>query len=277
VTGRPRKRFGQHFLTDPRILGRIAAALELAGDETVVEIGPGRGALTAHLAGRCGRLIAVEIDRDLATQLAARYAGRSDVEIVTGDVLARPLADFAGGAPYLVIGNVPYYVTTPILFHALEQPRAGRAVFLVQREVADRMVATPHSATYGALSINVQALARVERLFRVPAGAFTPSPKVESTVVRLTARTDTPVRPAEERSFSTFVIQAFSQRRKQLGSIIRGITGAGTDAASELVVSAGLQPRARPENLTVDEFVLLFRAVQQSVGRDPSGALGGDE
>jgi 16S rRNA (adenine1518-N6/adenine1519-N6)-dimethyltransferase len=277
VTGRPRKRFGQHFLTDPRILGRIAGALELAGDETVIEIGPGRGALTSHLAGRCRRLIAVEIDRDLAAQLSARYAGRTDVEIVTGDVLDRRLADVAGGGPYVVIGNVPYYVTTPILFHALERPRAGRAVFLVQREVADRMVASPNSAEYGALSVNVQALARVERLFGVPAGAFSPPPKVESAVVRLTPRLDAPVAAEHEEAFSTFVIQAFSQRRKQLGSVVRGIARIDTAAASACVTGAGLDPRARPENLTVADFVSLFRAVRAAAAANPSGPLRSDE
>lgn len=255
-----RKRFGQHFLTDPRILDRIAGALELTGTETVVEVGPGRGALTDRLASRCAKLIAVEIDRDLVAHLTRRYADHPHVQIVEGDVLDKSLATLAGG-PYVLIGNVPYYITTPILFHAMERPRAERSVFLVQREVAERMVAVPNSDEYGALSVNIQSLARVEILFRVAAGAFSPPPKVESAVVRVIPRADPVISKGEEQGFSQFVIAAFSQRRKQLGSIVRGIASLETTAAAELVRTAGLDPRARPETLGVAEFAQLYRTL----------------
>ena len=257
----PRKRFGQHFLTDPRILERIAGALELTGTETVVEVGPGRGALTEILSTRCAKLVAVEIDRDLVAQLTQRYANRPHVRIMEGDVLKTPFATIAGG-PYVLIGNVPYYITTPILFHALERPRAERSVFLVQREVAERMGAAPDTDNYGALSVNVQALARVEVLFRVAAGAFNPPPKVESAVVRVTPRADPVVTPEEEQGFSEFVIAAFSQRRKQLGSVVRSIAALDTAAATALVVSAGVDPRMRPETLSPAEFAGLYRGLE---------------
>ena len=156
----PRKRLGQHFLTDPRILSRIADALDLQGSETVVEIGPGRGALTEILVARAGRVIAIEIDRTLAARLRARHADDPRVTVIEQDVLAVDLPSAAGG-PYVLAGNVPYYITTPIIFHALVPPLPLRAVYLVQREVAERASATPGSGAYGALSVNVQAVARV--------------------------------------------------------------------------------------------------------------------
>src|SRR3954469_20461005 len=180
-----RKSLGQHFLTDRRILGRIADALHLTGTETVLEIGPGRGALTDILVDRAGRLIAIEYDRALAAMLRERYARRSNVLVAEADVLEVSLGELAAG-PYVLVGNVPYYITTPILFHALVPPRAERAVYLVQREVAQRLVAKPGGKEYGALTVNVAAVARAETLFGVPSGAFAPPPKVESAVVRIT-------------------------------------------------------------------------------------------
>jgi 16S rRNA (adenine1518-N6/adenine1519-N6)-dimethyltransferase len=258
---RARKRFGQHFLTDPRILDRIVGALQLRGDETVIEVGPGRGALTDRLARQCARLAAIEIDRDLVADLEKRYASLPNVEIITGDVLDMPLGDVAKG-PYVLIGNVPYYITTPILFHALERPRALRSVFLVQREVAERMAAPAGSEAYGALSVNVQSLAKVDLVLRVPASAFKPAPKVESAVVRVTPRPDPVVTAEEEKGFSRFVISAFSQRRKQLKSIVRSIAGLGTDAATAVIEKTGIPATARPETLTATEFAVLYRAVR---------------
>ncbi len=256
---RARKRLGQHFLSDPRILDRIAGALHLHGGETVIEVGPGRGSLTDRLQGRCANLVAIEIDRDLAPRLRERYAGAPHVRIVEGDVLDLAFGELAGG-PYVLIGNVPYYITTPILFHALERPRAERAVFLVQREVAERLAAPAGSEHWGALSANVQALARVELLFTVGAGAFSPPPKVESAVVRITPRSDPVISPAEEAGFSRFVIAAFSQRRKQLKSVMRTIARLDTAGAAALVASAGLSPEGRAETLSVEELAGLYRA-----------------
>src|SRR5690606_38192115 len=153
-------------------LGRIADALQLEGGETVIEVGPGRGALTQELLPRCARLVVIEYDRKLAALLRDRYADEPRLEVVKGDVLETDLAAAAGTDDYVLVGNVPYYITTPILFHALQPPRPSRAVYLVQREVADRAAAPPGSKIYGALSVNIQAVASVRALFRVPPGAF---------------------------------------------------------------------------------------------------------
>ena len=190
---RPRKRFGQHFLKDRSVLTRIADAVGASSGDTVIEIGPGRGALTDVLADRATRLLAIELDRDLAGHLRERYASRPHVTIVEGDVLETDLAALAGG-DFVLAGNVPYYITTPILFHALQAPRPRRAVYLVQKEVAERAAAAPGGKEYGALSVNVQAVAHVEILFRVPPGAFQPPPQVDSAVIRVTPRPDPVVR-----------------------------------------------------------------------------------
>jgi 16S rRNA (adenine1518-N6/adenine1519-N6)-dimethyltransferase len=254
-----RKSLGQHFLTDRRILGRIADALHLQGDETVLEMGPGRGALTDILAERAGRLIAIEYDRALAAMLRERYARRSNVLVAEADVLEVSLGEIAGG-PYVLIGNVPYYITTPILFHALVPPRADRAVYLVQREVAQRLTARPGSKEYGALTVNVAAVARAESLFGVPAGAFSPPPKVESAVVRITPVSDPLVTPEEERPFRVLVQGAFGMRRKQMRRVVRSLYALDAEQADELLNAAAIEPTDRPEVLSVEQFVALMRA-----------------
>ena len=253
-----RKSLGQHFLSDRRILGRIADALQLQGGETVVEIGPGRGALTDLLAERAGRLIAVEVDRALAAMLRERYARRSNVLIAEADVLEVSLGDLAAG-PYVLVGNVPYYITTPILFHALRHPRAERSVYLVQREVADRLTAAPGSKEYGALTVNVAAVARAEMLFKVPAGAFSPPPKVESAVVRITPLAQPLVTRDEEEPLRKLVQGAFGMRRKQMRRVIRTLRSLGAEEADTLLTAAGIDPEARPETLPVGQFVKLLR------------------
>lgn len=256
---KPRKWLGQHFLTDPRILGRIADALEITDGDTVVEIGPGRGALTEQLLARAKRVVAIEIDRDLAALLRERYAGDDRVSIVENDVLDVNLGDAAGG-PYLVAGNVPYNITTPILFHALEFRRAERAVYLVQREVAERVVAEAGSENYGALSVNVQALAHAELSFRVAAGAFTPPPKVESAVMRIVPRADPLIAASEEAPFRAMVVGAFGFRRKQMQRVIRELWGLGAEEAAAMLVRAEIDPSARPEVLAPRDFARLLRA-----------------
>jgi 16S rRNA (adenine1518-N6/adenine1519-N6)-dimethyltransferase len=253
-----RKSLGQHFLTDKRILNRIADALHLQGGETVVEIGPGRGALTDILAERAGRLIAVEVDRALAALLRERYARRGNVLIAEADVLEVSLGELAAG-PYVLVGNVPYYITTPILFHALQPPRAERAVYLVQREVAERLSARPGTKEYGALTVNVAAVARADTLFNVPAGAFSPPPKVESAVVRITPLATPLVAPAEERPLRLLVQGAFGMRRKQMRRVIRTLRSLDAEAADALLLAAGIDPEARPETLSAEQFVKLLR------------------
>ena len=259
-----RKSLGQHFLTDRRILGRIADALRLTGGETVLEIGPGRGALTDiladRLADRAGRLIAIEYDRALAELLRLRYAKRSHVLIAEADVLEVSLGELAAG-PYVLVGNVPYYITTPILFHALVPPRADRSVYLVQKEVADRLSASPGTREYGALTVNVAAVARAETLFKVAAGSFSPPPKVESAVVRITPHAEALVRPEEERPFRLLVQSAFGMRRKQMRRVLRSIYNLDVEHADALLDRAGIDGEVRPETLSPEEFARLLRAV----------------
>lgn len=254
-----RKSLGQHFLSDPRILARIADALTLSKDETVIEIGPGRGALTDQLLARAGRVIAIEIDRMLAERLRERHAGDPRLDVIERDVLETNLGLLAGG-DFALVGNVPYYITTPILFHALRPPRPTRAVYLVQKEVADRLSASPGTKAYGALTVNLRALASAETLFRVSPGAFSPPPSVDSAVVRITPRAEPAVTPDEEEPFRVFVQQAFGMRRKQMRRVVRSLLSVTAERAEELLTAAGIDPEARPETLSPEQFAVLLRA-----------------
>ncbi len=253
------KRLGQHFLHDAGVLARIADAVGAGPSDTVIEVGPGRGALTDRLVERAARVIAIEVDRGLVPLLREKYADRPQVTIVEADVLDTDLGVLAGGS-YRLAGNVPYYITTPILFHALRAPRPEVAVYLVQKEVADRIAAAPGSEMYGALSVNVQALARAERLFTVGRGAFQPPPSVESAVIRVTPRPDPVVSQQEEGAFQRFVIAAFGQRRKQMRRVLREIAALDAAGADAALVSAGVEPTARPEVLSPVQLAAVFRA-----------------
>lgn len=262
----PRKSLGQHFLSDPRILGRIADALAPGPAETVIEIGPGRGGLTKELLQRAGRVIAIEIDRALAAQLRSRYADEPRLDIIERDVLETNLGALAGGE-FSLVGNVPYYITTPILFHALRPPRPTRAVYLVQREVADRLSAAPGTKAYGALTVNVSALATAETLFKVSPGAFSPPPSVDSAVVRITPRADPAIAPHEEERFRVMVQQAFGMRRKQMRRVVRSILSVPAERADEILAVAGIDPEARPETLSPERFAAVLRQVANGSNR----------
>jgi 16S rRNA (adenine1518-N6/adenine1519-N6)-dimethyltransferase len=256
------KRYGQHFLIDRVVLSDIAAAVGPTGNDTVVEIGPGRGVLTEALAARAGRVIAVEIDRALAAQLRGRYTANANVEIIEADILTTPLSTLVSG-PYLVAGNVPYYITTPILFHVLQPPLPSRVVFLVQREVASRIIAPPGSKEYGALSVNIRAIASAEIIRRVPPSAFRPPPSVESAVIRITPLAN-PVVPLKRLpGFRVFVQAAFGMRRKQMVNVLRGIAAFSANDAERLLIELGIDPRARPETLSVEQF----SAMSEAIGR----------
>lgn len=255
------KRFGQHFLSDGKVLTAIADALELTGTETVVEIGPGRGALTDILVERAARLYAIELDRALAGILRERYAGRAHVQIVEGDVLHVELAALAGG-PYVLVGNVPYYITTPILFHSLTPPPPTRSVFLVQLEVARRMGAAPGSSDYGGLSVTLQASASVELVLRVPPSAFRPPPRVESAVVRMRPRAKPLVAPELAEPFRKLVQASFGLRRKQMRRVLRTVRGLDAESAEGILERAGIDPDARPETLSPEDFARLLRVLR---------------
>jgi 16S rRNA (adenine1518-N6/adenine1519-N6)-dimethyltransferase len=256
---RPRKRLGQHFLSDRNLLGRIADAAGATSADTVIEIGPGRGGLTEQLLARAGRVIAIELDRDLVPLLRARWEHEPRLTVVEGDVLEQDLHALAGG-PYLLVGNVPYNITTPIIFHAMRRPRPERAVYLVQQEVAERVVAPPGADDYGALSVNVQALAKAERLFGVAAKAFTPPPKVESAVLRITPRADPVITAEEEDDFRKLVIGAFGLRRKQMRRVLRTLWSLNAEEADAVLARAGIGAAVRPETLGASEFATILRA-----------------
>jgi 16S rRNA (adenine1518-N6/adenine1519-N6)-dimethyltransferase len=253
----PKKALGQHFLFDPRILGRIADALDPVPDETVLEIGPGLGGLTAALASRTQRLMAIERDRELIPALRARFP---EVVLAEGDALEMDWHGLVGPGQFSVIGNIPYNITTPLIDQALIPPRPRRVVFLVQREVADRLAARPGVPAYGALTVGVQSVVRVERLFGIPAGAFRPPPKVDSAVVRMTPLESPLISDEEVQPFRRFVVGLFALRRKQLGRALRQLLGVEAGRARELAAAAGLGETIRMETVAPAGFVTLFRA-----------------
>lgn len=263
---RPKRSLGQNFLVDPNLQRKIVEALGAGPGDEVLEIGPGRGALTRHLAGSVGRLILVELDDVLARALEEEYGGREDVEVVHGDVLRVPMDSLVERPSELrVVGNVPYNITTPILFRLLERPRPRDMVLMVQEEVAERIVASPGSRVYGALAVGVQSVAEPERLFRVGRGAFRPVPRVDSAVVRIRPLVPEPLDAGQEARLRTLVRAAFQWRRKQLGKILRDHPDlAGAISSVEAAAArAGIDLRDRPERLSPADFIALSAALQE--------------
>jgi 16S rRNA (adenine1518-N6/adenine1519-N6)-dimethyltransferase len=256
---RAKRRLSQHFLTDPRILARIADALAPTRADTVLEIGPGPGALTAALLERAGRIVAIEKDRDLVPELRARFPAAT---IVEGDALESDWHALAGaGSRFLVAGNIPYNITSPLIDKALEPPRPERIVFLVQLEVAERVTASPGKKEFGALSVGVQSVARAERLFTVSAGAFHPRPKVDSAVLRLIPLARPMVGSGEVVPFRRLVVGLFGFRRKQLIRGVRELTGWPSEKVEKVLGEAGIDPKVRPEVLSPELFARLLRAL----------------
>lgn len=252
-----KRRLGQHFLSDPGLLGRIADALGATPDDTVLEIGPGPGGLTAALAERAGRLVAIEKDRDLVPSLRARFPAATIVEADALEADWRALA----GPRFLVAGNIPYNITSPLIDKALDPPRPARIVFLVQKEVADRVTARAGEPAYGALSAGVQSVAAAERLFTIPAGAFRPRPKVDSAVLRLVPLAEPLVTAAEQGSFRRLVVGLFGFRRKQLVRGLRELTGWEPARVADSLARVGIAPAARPETVAPEAFAALLRAL----------------
>jgi len=249
---RPKKRFGQHFLTSRHYLDRIVAEIAPAVEDAMVEIGPGTGILTAELATRVLRLHVVEIDRDLARGLRERYPA-GEVVVHEEDALEFDFASLA--SPLRVVGNLPYNISTPILFRvAAVADRVRDCVFLLQKEVVERMVASPDTADYGRLSVMLQYRFRMALAFSVPPGAFTPPPKVDSAVVHMAPLGPDRLRARDEQRFARVVSAAFEQRRKTLRNAIRTIASEGTFEA------AAIDPQRRGETLSVGEFVRLADA-----------------
>jgi 16S rRNA (adenine1518-N6/adenine1519-N6)-dimethyltransferase len=238
---RPRKRFGQHFLHDPGVLERIVREIAPAAGDCVVEIGPGEGALTRRLLEKAGRLTAIEIDRDLAAALEREFASEK-LELHVADALRFDFASLPAGAR--LVGNLPYNISTPLLFHLAESAARLRDLhFMLQLEVVERMVAKPSTPEYGRLSVMLQTLFEMKKLFKVGPGAFRPPPKVDSAVVRMV-----PLRAVQlPGNFAGVVRKAFSARRKTL----RNALGLGAEAFEAL----RLDPKLRPENLSPQDYV----------------------
>jgi len=235
---RPRRRFGQHFLHDPRVLARIAEAVSPSANDFLVEIGPGEGALTAPLIERAGKLEAIEVDRDLASALAARFPPYR-LTVHCADALEFDFARFPGGMR--LVGNLPYNISTPLLFHLARYAERVRDMhFMLQLEVVERMVAAPSTADYGRLSVALQARFAMEKLFNVSKGAFRPPPKVESAVVRL--RPLATILDVDD----DLLRRAFSARRKQLRNAL--------PLSAEDFEKLKIDPRLRPENLAPNDY-----------------------
>ena len=250
---RARKRFGQHFLHDRGVIGRIVAAIDPRPGQRLVEIGPGLGALTAPLLERTGRLEVIEIDRDVVGPLRERCEGLGELVIHQQDVLTMDFAQLAGdGPPLRVCGNLPYNISTPLLFHLLESRRSILDMhFMLQKEVVDRIVAPPGGKEYGRLTVMLAAACRSERLFRVGTGAFSPPPRVESAVIRLLPLQEPPFPVPDPGRFAGIVAAAFSMRRKTLRNGLRSLV----DEAGFAVT--GIDPGRRPETLSPAEFAAL--------------------
>ena len=250
---RPRKRFGQHFLRDPSVLERIVAAIRPVPGDHLVEIGPGLGALTRPLLAAVGELDAVELDRDLLEPLRAHCADIGRLRLHHADALKFDFAALRGTGPRLrVVGNLPYNISTPLLFHLLNQASHLRDLhFMLQQDVVERMAAGPGEEAYGRLSVMLQYRCHVEPLFTVGPEAFRPLPKVRSAVVRLVPRETLPVAVRDERLFAEVVRRAFAQRRKTLRNALRG----WLDIAQ--IEAAGVNPGARPETLDLAAFAAL--------------------
>jgi 16S rRNA (adenine1518-N6/adenine1519-N6)-dimethyltransferase len=262
----PRKRFGQHFLHSPAAIQRIIGAVAPHPGQHLVEIGPGRGAITKPLLESGANLDVIELDRDLIPgleRLSANHGGRARIH--QADALEIDLCSLAPGGKVRIVGNLPYNISTPLIFHFLDQRHCIIDMHLMlQKEVVDRMVAAPGSRIYGRLSVMVQFSCTVERLFGVGPAAFAPPPKVQSAFVRLVPRSAPEVAVMDPEMFALVVRQAFAQRRKTLRNSLRDLLGPDGFGA------AGVDPGLRAEQLSLDDFARLSNAVRsESRGQTP--------
>jgi 16S rRNA (adenine1518-N6/adenine1519-N6)-dimethyltransferase len=249
---RARKRFGQNFLHDPVVIRRIVEAIDPKPGQRLVEIGPGRGAITLPLLRACHRLHVIELDRDLIAPLALSARAMGEIIIHQQDALQFDFAGLANGERIRVVGNLPYNISTPLLFHLIDQSEYIEDMhFMLQKEVVERLAATPGNSDYGRLSIMVQYHCRVEPLLHVGPGAFSPAPRVESAFVRLQPYAEPPVSARNLACLRTVVRQAFSHRRKTLRNSLKGLLSA------EQMACAQVDPSARPETLALPQYVAL--------------------
>jgi len=256
----PRKRFGQHFLHDKTIIQNIIQAVFPEPGQDIIEIGPGQGALTFPLLRKIKRLTAIELDRDLIESLRLKAKESGELRILNEDVLNVDFTALAGSSMLRIVGNLPYNISTPILFHSLKHANVLHDMhFMLQKEVVDRMAAKPGSKVYGRLSVMLQLRCRVEQLFDVPPAAFRPPPKVDSAVVRLIPLPFADIPATEDGSFIDQVVRtAFVQRRKTLANALRGLLTA------DQINQAGIDPKLRAEQLTPHQYVELAKLLKNS-------------
>lgn len=255
---RPRKRFGQHFLHDAGTVARLVGAISPRPGQRLIEIGPGEGVLSAPVLEAAGALTAIELDRDLAAALPQRLGHPEGLRVIQADVLGVDIAELAAGEPVRIIGNLPYNISSSVLFHLFAQPAEIVDMhFMLQKEVVDRLVAEPGNRQYGRLSVMAGFHCRMSRLFDVASGAFRPPPKVTSSVIRLIPRalsqTDRALLPGVE----LVVRRAFGQRRKTLRNSLKGVLDESD------IGSAGIDPAARAETLGLDQFKRLAQRLER--------------
>jgi len=262
MSHRARKRFGQNFLHSESVIRRIIGSIAPARDDRIVEIGPGMGALTAPMLEQVDRLDVVELDRDLAAELPARLGHSDKLVIHQADALAFDFRALAGGRHLRIIGNLPYNISTPLLFHLLDQSDVVTDMhFMLQSEVVDRLAASPGSKAWGRLGVMTQARADVTMLFRVPPGAFTPAPRVESAIVRIVPRTLSERQRALLPCLEKVVRAAFGQRRKTLKNTLKGVL------SEQELEDLDIDPVRRAETLSLDEFDRMAERVEKREDR----------
>ncbi len=261
-----KKSLGQHFLVEPYYQRRIVESVAPRADETIIEIGPGQGALTALLVASGARIIAIELDRELIGSLMARFGSRENFRLIAADALTVDFCqEITPAASARVVANLPYYISTPILQRLIKQRRClSEMTLMLQREVVERIIARPSSKEYGYLSVLVQFYCEAQRLFNVPPGAFRPAPKVDSSVVRLRVRTQPAVAVADEEFFFELVKALFAQRRKTILNNLR-VAALRLDLGDEerircALASAGLEAQRRAETLSLEEIAPLAAA-----------------
>ena len=248
----PRKRFGQHFLHDKRVIRQIIASLAIKDNDIWVEIGPGRGALTQYIPTDIKHLYLIEIDNDLARDLSTKYDNQKSVSVINRDILTMDFSNFADNGQRLrLLGNLPYNISTPIFFHLADYANCIKDMtFMIQKEVADRLTAKAGNKIYGRLTLSAGLRFSIHRLFDVGPGAFNPPPKVKSSVIRLTPHSKQ-IDPQLQNQFDMLVRTAFSKRRKT----IKNSLGELVDV--QALESAGIDPKLRPESLTQHDFLSL--------------------
>ncbi|MDH3218665.1 MAG: 16S rRNA (adenine(1518)-N(6)/adenine(1519)-N(6))-dimethyltransferase RsmA [Gammaproteobacteria bacterium] len=255
---RARKRFGQHFLHDQRVIESILRAVDPQPGDRLLEIGPGQGALTYPLLQRCRELVAIELDRDLIPGLKSKAGRYGKLEIINADILEYRLPELGTGEAWRLVGNLPYNISTPLMFHLLESARLIKDMhFMVQKEVALRIVARPGETDYGRLSVMLQYHCECQYLLDVAPDSFKPPPRVESTVIRLRPLPEPEYDVGNYEVFSTLVQTAFGQRRKTIANSLKPLM----DRA--LIIACGIDPGLRAQNLRLADFARLSRALQQ--------------